>query len=110
MQHLKKLMLSQTYFDRVPAQDIIVNNGDRHKRVLATKGKNYAFVYSYTGKPVKVNMKKFSWRKTMVSLFNPRDGYMHKYNLYENKGIIEFSFPVSHSPGNDWVLIFNKFK
>jgi hypothetical protein len=110
MQHLKKLMLSESYFDRVPAQDIIVDNEDRHKRVLATKGKNYAFIYSYTGKPVKINMEKFSGSRTMVSLFNPRDGFMHKYNLFENKGVQEFLFPNGSAVGNDWVLIFNKFK
>ena len=57
MQFLKKLMLSENYFDRVPAQEIIADNTqDKYNRILATKGKKYAMVYTYTGRNFKVEI------------------------------------------------------
>src|SRR3546814_20548523 len=40
MRHLKRLMLSRPYFERVPDQSLILANGVRYARVLATRGKS----------------------------------------------------------------------
>ncbi len=48
MIHLKNLMLSRPYFERIPDQSIIANQGERYDFKVATKGENYAFIYTYT--------------------------------------------------------------
>ena len=46
MKHLKNLMLSLPYFERVPDQSIIAGeNGERYNRLLATRGNDYLLVY-----------------------------------------------------------------
>src|SRR3546814_1047072 len=56
MRHLKRLMLSRPYFERVPDQSLILDNGVRYDRVLATRGRDYAMAYSYTGRPFRVRL------------------------------------------------------
>ena len=75
MQYLKKLMLSKSYFDRIPAQEIIADNTEnQYNYILATKGKNYAMVYTYTGKNFKVDLSKLKFTVSKLSWFNPSDG------------------------------------
>lgn len=106
MKYLKKLMLSKSYFDRTPAQEIITDNGqDEYNYLLATKGKNYAMSYTYTGENFKVDLKKLKFNVTKLSWFNPSDGSI--VNSWNNtkKGIVEFDPPGEPKNGNDWVLI-----
>jgi hypothetical protein len=59
MIYLKKLMLSWPYFERVPDQSLINGeNGERYDYIAATRGKDYAFVYTYNGRNFKINMGK----------------------------------------------------
>src|SRR3546814_3124591 len=46
MRHLKALIESRPMPDRVPDPSLIVDNGPRYDRVLASRGKGYAFAYS----------------------------------------------------------------
>ncbi|MES2773819.1 MAG: glycoside hydrolase family 140 protein [Bacteroidota bacterium] len=110
MQYLKKLMLSKSYFDRVPDQSMIVDNGEKYDRILATRGKDYALIYTYTGRNFKVKMGKIEGKKVMVSLLNPRTGVLSKYNLFDNTGVIDIKLSGEAKPGNDWVFVFQKFR
>src|SRR3546814_2458805 len=56
MRHIKRLMLARRYFERVPDQSLILDNGVRYDRVLATRGRDYAMAYSYTGRPFRVRL------------------------------------------------------
>src|SRR5690606_10614652 len=56
MIHLKDLMLSRSYFERVPDQSLIADQGERYNYQVATRGKDYAFIYTYNGRNIKVNM------------------------------------------------------
>src|SRR5690606_13120620 len=56
MQHLKNLMLSRPYFERVPDQSLVAENGEKYNRLLATRGDSYAMIYNYNGREIKVNM------------------------------------------------------
>ncbi len=106
MQHLKKLMLSKNYFSRTPAQEIIADNDeDKYNYILATKGKNYAMVYTYTGKSFKVDLSKLKFKVSKLSWFNPSDGTIVNSRGITEKGIIEFDPPGEQKNGNDWVLI-----
>jgi hypothetical protein len=108
MKYLKQLMLAYSYFDRVPDQSMVVNSGDRYERITATRGKDYALFYTYTGKKIKVQMGKITGSAINVSWFDPRTGKYTDAGKIENKGIKEFDPPGEETNGNDWVLILKK--
>jgi Protein of unknown function (DUF4038)/Putative collagen-binding domain of a collagenase len=110
MRYLKKLLLSKSYFDRVPAQDLVIDNGERYDRVLATRGKNYAMFYVYNGRNFKIKNEMFNWGASDAYWFNPKDGT--KQILFKGRpnDIKGFNPPGENKNGNDWVLIIEKAK
>jgi hypothetical protein len=107
---LKKLMLSKPYFDRVPDESLIADQGKRYNYIAATRGKGYAFFYDYTGRNFKVNMGKILGKKVKAIWYCPRDGSKKLIGLFVNKGVKIFDPPGEEKEGNDWVLILEKFK
>ena len=88
MIHLKNLMLSRPYFERVPDQSLIYGNkGDKYNYQVATRGTNYAFIYTYNARNVKVNMGKISGEQVIASWFNPRYGGFTKIGTFRNRVI-----------------------
>jgi Protein of unknown function (DUF4038)/Putative collagen-binding domain of a collagenase len=108
MKYLKKLMQSYSYFDRVPAQELVYANGEKYERVLATKGKNYALFYVYDGKEFRADTQWLKFIAAKGSWFNPRTGLREKIAAFKNKGVIDFNPPGKKQNGNDWVLILEK--
>lgn len=108
MQYLKKLLLSRPYFERVPDQQLIAGDaGSRYDYLAATRGKNYAFVYTYNGRNIKLVMGRITGVKVKASWYDPRNGHTIAAGEYPNKGIIEFNPPGEPANGNDWVLILD---
>jgi hypothetical protein len=108
MQHIKDLMLSRSYFDRVPDQSLIAGEvGKKYDRLFATRGNNYAMIYTYTGRTISVKMDKLAGKSIKASWFNPRDGRYTEIGTFENKGIKEFDAPGHVKEGNDWVLVLD---
>ncbi|MFC5282778.1 glycoside hydrolase family 140 protein [Pedobacter alpinus] len=105
MQHLKKLMLSKPYFERIPDQSIIANQKEKHNYLVATKGKDYAFIYTWTGRDLEINMGKIEGENVKASWFKPADGSETAIGEFENKGTKSFNPPGTVKDGNDWVLI-----
>ena len=57
MKHLKDLMLSRPFLERIPDQSIIGGSqGNRYDFLAATRGENYAFIYCYNGRDIEINM------------------------------------------------------
>ncbi|WP_231490925.1 glycoside hydrolase family 140 protein [Pedobacter sp. Leaf170] len=109
MKFLKDLMLSRSYFDRVPDQTLVAGtNGEKYDRVLATRGEEYAMFYTYTGKTFSVQLGKTDGDDVTASWFDPRTGKTTVIGEFENKGIKEFNPPGDAANGNDWVLILDK--
>ena len=108
MQYLKQLILSKSYFDRVPAQELVTDNGDRYERILATRGKTYAMFYTYNGRNFGVAISKMSFIPTQATWFSPKDGKKIKIAEYRNTSTISFDPPGDRADGNDWVLILEK--
>ena len=108
MQYLKKLLLSKSYFDRVPAQELVIDNREKYDRVLATKGKSYAMFYVYNGREFKVGIKKLKFKLEKASWFNPKNGKQQFIQEYSNTTIKNFNPPGEKENGNDWVLILEK--
>ncbi|MDP4227505.1 MAG: glycoside hydrolase family 140 protein [Bacteroidota bacterium] len=109
MRYLKKLMLSRSYFDRIPDQSIIFGDpGWHYDYIAATRGPKYVYVYTYNGRPFKVNMGKIPGKTVKASWFNPRNGEITQIGPVRNEGIVEFKAPGVKKEGNDWVLILDQ--
>ncbi len=109
--HLKNLMLSRAYFERVPDQSLIAGQqGEKYDYLVASRGSDYAFVYNYNGRNFKVNMGKISGDQVKAYWFNPRNGNITIIGVFPNNGIIEFDPPGEKLDGNDWVLIIDQIK
>jgi hypothetical protein len=111
MIYLKKLMLSKSYFDRMPDQSLIVGEqGEKYAYLAATRGNAYAFVYDYTGKPFEVRMGSINGSSVQASWYNPRNGSKKLIGSFANKGFKKFDPPGEQKEGNDWVLILESVK
>lgn len=108
MVHLKNLMLSKPFFERVPDQSLIADGqGEKYDYQVATRGTNYALAYTYNGREMKIAMGKISGDKVAASWFNPRNGEQTVIGEFDNKGIQSFDPPGEVQDGNDWVLMLD---
>jgi hypothetical protein len=108
LQYLKTLILNKSYFDRKPAQELVVDNGERYDKVLATRGKNFAMFYVYNGKRFKVAINKMNFTPKKGIWFRPLDGQMISNSEYRDYPISTFNPPGEKRDGNDWVLILER--
>lgn len=110
MQYVKKLLLKHPYFDRIPDQSIVANQGEKYDYLAATRGNDYALIYTYNGKTMALNMGKIKGAKVNASWYNPRNGETTKIGTFKNKGIQEFAPSRNKEDGNDWVLVLESVK
>jgi hypothetical protein len=107
MKFVRMLMESRPMLDRVPDQSLIEeNNLYVGERIQATRGNDYAFIYSAIGKPFTVNLGKISGNQLNAYWFNPKNGENKFIEKVENKGKKKFS-PPSMGYGHDWILILD---
>lgn len=106
MKHLKKLMESRSFFDRVPDQELIAENYEGANHIQATRGSDYAFIYSPNGLAIKINMGRISGDNVKASWYDPRRGKYKSIGQYDNSGVLEF-IPPSSGRGEDWVLVLD---
>jgi hypothetical protein len=105
MKHLKNLILSFPFFERIPDQSVIAGeNGVRYERLSATRGDDYLLVYNYTSRPMEIDLSKISGAKKVVWWMDPVNGDLSYLGEFEN-GIQQFNSPKAHAEGNDMVLI-----
>jgi len=108
MQYLKKLMESRPYFERVPDQSMIADGqGEKYNYLLATRGKDYAFIYTFTGRQMDINTEKIGGAKIKASWYNPRDGQITVIGIFAKSKMQKFDPPGEKKDGNDWVLILD---
>lgn len=105
MQFLKKLILSKDQLARVPDEGLVNNQGSRYDHLAATRGNDYAFIYTYTGRKISANLGRCKGSKVKCSWYNPRNGKYQLIGTIENKGIKIFTAPGIEKNGNDWVLV-----
>lgn len=105
MQYLKALMLRFPYFERVPDQSLVADQGERYDYQTATRGTDYALVYTYNGRNITLNMGKIKGDKVKARWYSPRDGQLQDIGTFDNTGKQEFDPPGKKEDGNDWVLI-----
>jgi hypothetical protein len=107
MQHLKNLVLSRPYFDRVNDPAAAMGEGEKYERVLVTRGKDFLMAYVYTGREFKLQMGRISGAKVNVWWFNPRTGKAVKSGTIKNTEASSFNPPGEPANGNDWVLVLD---
>jgi hypothetical protein len=110
MIYIKKLMERYNSLDRVPDQSLIANQGEKYDYQVATRGNDYALIYTYTGRKITVNMGKISGNNVDASWYNPRNGKIKSIGHFENKGTKEFQPSGKKEDGNDWILILTSNK
>jgi Protein of unknown function (DUF4038)/Putative collagen-binding domain of a collagenase len=107
MQHVRRLMTARPLLARVPDQSLIVeNNLGPAERIQATRGADYAFVYTTTGKAFTVNPGKISGSLVTATWFDPRSGKTQSAGRFDNQKPQSFS-PPTQGYGQDWVLVLD---
>jgi hypothetical protein len=107
MQYVAKLIMSRPYFERIYDSTLVADQGKRYEYIAATRGKSYAFFYTFNGRPFSVNMGKITGIKVRASWYNPRNGTVKVIGDFNNSDIIKFVPPGNIQNGNDWVLILD---
>ncbi|WHU04561.1 glycoside hydrolase family 140 protein [Sphingomonas sp. NIBR02145] len=107
MQYLRRLIESRPMLERVPDPSLITDNGTRYDRVLASRGKGYVFVYTYTGRPFTLRLGTTTGKQVSAHWYSPRDGQSVEIGTFNNTGQHRFDPPGETAPGNDWVLVLD---
>ena len=113
MKYLRALIESRPMLDRVPDQSLLSDTGScGAERIQATRGKDYAFIYSADGRTIVVNTEKIAGKMLSASWYDPRTGRTTFIRTFENKGQATFIPPLPvASPvptqREDWVLILD---
>ena len=107
MQFVRRLMESHPMLDRVPDQSLIKeNNAVSAERIQATRGNDYAYIYTSAGKPFTVILNKIKGNILHAYWYNPRDGKTTELDNVLNKGMKKFTPPKS-GYGQDWILVLD---
>ncbi|MCR4582948.1 MAG: glycoside hydrolase family 140 protein [Prevotella sp.] len=104
MKYLKSLMLSLPYFERVPDQSIVVDNGIQYERLAATRGNDYLLVYNYTSRNMKVDLRKISGARKNVWWMNASNGGLKYLGTYDSR-VLTFRPHKTIAGVDDGVLI-----
>ena len=104
MIHLKNLMLAFPFFERIPDQSIILDNGTKYDRLIATRGNDYLLVYNYTSRDMKIDLSKISGKKKNVWWYNTSNGQLKYIGEYKNE-VITYTPEKADKNINDGVLI-----
>jgi hypothetical protein len=107
MGYLRKLMESHPLVDRIPGQSLVKeNNYPMPERIQATRGKDYAFVYTAAGKSFTVNVPGLKAAKVHAYWFDPRNGKTTDIGTLDGASPHKFD-PPSTGYGHDWVLVLD---
>ena len=104
--HLKKLMLSRPYFDRVPDQGLLVSPkvGDEHIR--CTSGPGFVFCYLPMGGAIELNANTMNYNQAQGWWFDPKNGDTISIGTFSKNGNMLFNAPTN-GRGNDWILVLD---
>ncbi|MDW8129232.1 MAG: glycoside hydrolase family 140 protein [Bryobacterales bacterium] len=107
MRHLKQLVLSRPYFERVFDPGAVADNGERYQFVIAMRGKQYLMAYTYVGRTFRLRMGRIHGSSVRAWWYDPRTGAAAEIAVLPNRGEREFDPPGDPAPGNDWVLVLD---
>jgi hypothetical protein len=108
MGHLRRLIESRPFVSRVPDQSLIASDpGDDIDHLQATRGEEYAFVYSPMGASFRIHLGRITGDEVKAWWFDPRTGNTTPIDTFPNRGDREFDPPGEPAVGNDWVLVLD---
>jgi len=113
MKYLKLLVESRPMLDRVPDQSLLADEGScAPERIQATRGKDYAFIYSAYGRPIIVKPGKISGATLNANWYDPRTGKSIFIATVNNNKQQTFVPPLPKaspvpSQREDWVLVLD---
>lgn len=109
VKHLKNLMLSLPFFDRIPDQSMVKSQQEEDETyVISTRSKNGDYVLAYfpTGKEINLDLSKMRTNRYKAQWFDPRTGVSYDYAVAQTSPPHGVKVtPPSTGRGNDWVLI-----
>jgi Protein of unknown function (DUF4038)/Putative collagen-binding domain of a collagenase len=105
MRFLKNLILRHPFFERMPDQSMVVDNGEKYDRVLATRGRNFALFYTYNGRDFTVQLNKVRGKMLDAYWYNPKNEQRIGLGTFSEKSAKTFNPPGEKENGNDWVLV-----
>lgn len=120
MRHLRTLMESRSFLDRVPDQSMLVANREGANYMVCTRGDDYVMVYTPNGLAIDIALGRIRGSKVKASWFDPRTGAVMDAEPVAvvdaepdagtrdiaNRGQATFQ-PPSSGRGEDWVLILD---
>lgn len=106
MKYVRQLMESRPMLDRVPDQSLIKDTYGNNDHIQATRGNDYAFVYSAQGRAFTMNTTKLAGKELVGYWFNPRNGEYKDAGKFSKQASQEFTPPTT-GYGNDWVLVLD---
>ncbi|MDB5018979.1 MAG: hypothetical protein JWQ28_106 [Pedobacter sp.] len=109
MGYVKKLILSKPVLDRIPDQGLIVGDNPKDSSYCsATRAANgsYAFIYTPTGKVLRIKTSTLKGRSLTMQWYNPRTGMYSKKENQVKKPEMLF-VPTESAQGLDWVLVLS---
>ncbi len=104
MKYLKKLMLALPYFERIPDQSIIVDNGTRYDRLAATRGSDYLLVYNHTCRDMRIDLRKISGKQKKVWWMDASTGHLTLLGTFKSD-VLTFRPHKTRKGIEDGVLI-----
>ena len=105
MHYLRRLIETFPYFERIPDQSVIAGeNGVRYDRAIATRGSDWLLVYTYTNRPMQIDLTKIAGRRKRVWWYSPTDGTLEYVGTFGNH-IRTFGGDGPTGPACDRVLI-----
>lgn len=112
VKHLKNLMLSRPYFERISDQELIAEDQVNDSTyITATRDQNgtYAIFYFPTGNKTAINLEGLKGTTFSLTWWDPRTGVEFAGNKGNpiSKQISLSVTPPSSGRGNDWVLIID---
>jgi hypothetical protein len=110
MIHVRNLMESRPFTDRIPFQEIVKNENQKMTEfIAATRGKEYVMVYIPTGLVAQLDLKLCGWPKAKAWWYNCQTGEAEYFGELETSREDSFQ-PKTGGRGNDWVLVLDNAK
>ena len=107
MLHVRRLIESRSFLDRVPFQQIIKNKYfPETEYIVATRGKDFVMVYLPVGKSARVDLSQCGWPASIAWWYNCQTGEATRIGKIETEGTRSFE-PTTRGRGNDWVLVLD---
>jgi hypothetical protein len=104
MRHVRTLWESVNFAERVPDDGLVSDLLKGSDRIAAARGKDWAIIYSGSGRPFHAVMGRIPGATVRIRWFNPRSGEWLEEEEAPNEGNRAFTCP-SEGFASDWVLV-----